>query len=74
VTSQKLFVSNAPFLNVRRVQSVQLAARHAILAAYSGREYVEIGGLMSYGSNIADAYGQTGLYAARILEGAKPAS
>jgi putative ABC transport system substrate-binding protein len=67
-----LFVGNAPFLNARRVQLVQLAARHAVPATYSGREYTEVGGLMSYGAHIADMYRQVGLYAGRILKGAKP--
>ena len=67
-----LFISNDAFLNSRRVQLVQLAAHHRAPAIYSGREYPEIGGLMSYGTNIADAYRQIGVYAGRILKGAKP--
>ena len=68
-----LFISNDAFLNSRRVQLVQLAAHHRVPAFYSGREYSEIGGLMSYGTNIADAYRQVGVYAGRILKGANPA-
>ena len=71
--SDALLVSNDAFLNSRRVQLVQLAAHHRVPAIYSGREYSEIGGLMSYGTNIADAYRQVGVYAGRILKGAKPA-
>ena len=68
-----LFVPNSPFLNGRRVQLVQLAAYHRLPAAYGGREYAEIGGLMSYGSNIVDAFRQAGVYAGRMLKGAKAA-
>jgi putative ABC transport system substrate-binding protein len=68
-----LFVDGDAFLTSRRVQLVQLSTRHAIPAIYPGRQYVEIGGLMSYGSNLADAFREVGVYTGRILKGAKPA-
>jgi len=68
-----LFVANDPFLIDRRVQLAQLAAHHSIPAAHQDRLYAEVGGLMSYGPSLGDAYRQVGMYTGRILKGARPA-
>ena len=68
-----LLVSPDPLFNIRRVQLANLAARHAIPTSFSNRDPVEVGGLMSYGPNSADAFRQAGAYAGRILRGANPA-
>jgi len=68
-----IFVGGDTFFNSRRVQLALLAVRHAVPAIYAQREFAEAGGLMSYGTNLADAFRQVGLYAGRILKGAKPA-
>jgi len=68
-----LFVGASTFLNGQHVPLAQLAAFYRIPASYALRESVEAGGLMSYGANIADAFRQLGVYAGRIIKGAKPA-
>jgi putative ABC transport system substrate-binding protein len=68
-----LFIGTNPFLNVQLVQLAQLAAFHRLPATHGVREYSEVGGLMSYGSKIADACRQAGVYSGRILKGGKPA-
>jgi len=67
-----VFVPTVALFNGRRVQLAQLAAFHRLPASYGFRDYVEAGGLMSYGTNIVDGYRQIGIYAGRILNGAKP--
>ena len=68
-----LFVATNPFFQTRRVQLAALAARHAVPTAFSVRDYAEAGGLMSYGTDVTDAWRQVGLYTGRILKGEKPA-
>jgi putative ABC transport system substrate-binding protein len=68
-----LFVTGDAFFVSRRAQFITLTARERIPAAYAVRDYVEAGGLMSYGTDLADAFHQVGVYTGSILKGAKPA-
>ena len=70
---QGLLVSNDPLFMTRRVQLAILAARYALPALYAFREQAEAGGLISYGSDLADRDRQVGHYVGRVLKGEKPA-
>ena len=68
-----LYVGGGPFFNTRRIQLAILAARHLVPMTSSARAIAEVGGLMSYGSDVLDTIRQVGVYTGRILKGAKPA-
>jgi putative ABC transport system substrate-binding protein len=67
-----IFVSGDPLFTSRRFQLILLATRHTVPATYAGRQFTEIGGLMSYGASLMDAWRQVGIYAARILKSERP--
>jgi putative ABC transport system substrate-binding protein len=67
-----LLVASDPFLFSRRDQIVALAARHGVPAVYQWRDFAAAGGLMSYGTVLAELYRPMGMYVGRILKGAKP--
>ena len=68
-----LFVNADVFFGTQTVQFATLAARYGIPAAYDNRDYAEVGGLMSYGTDLSDTFRQVGVYTGRILKGEKPA-
>lgn len=67
-----LFVASSPFMSQHRRRFVELAARQRLPAIYEGAEYVQAGGLMSYGANVTSLYGRAATYVDRIFKGAKP--
>jgi putative ABC transport system substrate-binding protein len=70
---EALFVQVGPFSTNQRTKITTLAARHTLPAIYALREFVDTGGLMSYGTSITDANRQLGIYTGRVLKGTNPA-
>jgi putative ABC transport system substrate-binding protein len=68
-----LLISPDPLFTSRPVQLATLAARHALPSIYALREFAEVGGLISYGSNFTELFRQAGIYTGRILKGETPA-
>jgi putative ABC transport system substrate-binding protein len=68
-----LIVGADPFIDTRRDKIISLSAHQAVPTMYQFREHAAAGGLMSYGIDLTDVYRQVGIYAARVLKGAKPA-
>ena len=73
VQLQAGIIGTDPFFASRREQLVALAARYAVPAVYERREFAAAGGLISYGPSLTDTWRQAGIYAGKILKGAKPA-
>ena len=71
--ARAFFVSGSPFTNARKQRILSQAARNGVAGMYTNRDYPEAGGLISYGTSIADAYRQVGIYAGRIVRGERPA-
>jgi putative ABC transport system substrate-binding protein len=70
--TEVLFILGNSFFGSQRLQLATLATRYRIASSYPTREFAEAGGLMSYGSDLADTYRQGGVYAGRMLRGDKP--
>jgi putative ABC transport system substrate-binding protein len=74
VDADALIIQSDPFFGSQRRQLASLVSRHAIPAIYDWREFVSLGGLISYGTDLHDVYRQVGVYAGRLLSGEKPAN
>jgi len=71
--AEALVLTSDPIFSLQRRRIVQLAARNKVAVVYPWRDFVDVGGLLSYGNSLTDAIRQAGVYAGRILKGEKPA-